>query len=82
MNIKPNVKLYIKVKEDMNEYRIYYVNDCETECEIVHQSKWRFKCVIKCQIYYVNDYKNECEIVHQSKRRYECVIKCQIYYVN
>ena len=45
------------------ECQIYYVNECGTECEIVHQSKRRFECVIKCG--------TECEIVHQSEYEYE-----------
>ena len=51
------------------ECQVYYVNECGTEFEIVHQSKIRFECVIKCE--------TECEIVHQSKRRFECVIECE-----
>ena len=47
------------------ECQIYYVNECGTECEIVHQSKIRFECVIKCQIYYVNECGIECEIKSQ-----------------
>ena len=53
-----------------------FVTVCETECEIVHQSKRRFECVIECQIFYINKY----EIVHQSKIKFECVMP--IYYIN
>ena len=57
-------------------------NKYGTDCEIVYQSKIRFKCVIECQIYEVNEWGTECEIVCQSKIRFECVIECQICYVN
>ena len=45
------------------ECQIYYVNKCETEYGIEHQSKRSFECVIACE--------TECEIVHQSKIRFE-----------
>ena len=52
------------------ECQIYYVNECGTECEILHQSKIRFEYVIECQIYYVNKCGIDCEIVRQSKTRF------------
>ena len=43
---------------------ISIINERETECEIEHQSKKRFECVIECQIYYVNECGTQCENEH------------------
>ena len=52
--------------ECLIECNIYYVNECEAECEIAHQSKIRLECVIECQIYYVNECGTECDIASQT----------------
>ena len=58
--------------------RFECVIECETKCEIVHQSKRRFECVIECQIYYVNECGIECEIESQTEYKAQSVTECVI----
>ena len=55
------------------------VDKCESKCEIVHQRKIRFECVIECPIYCIDKCETKCEIAYQTKIGFECVIEWQIY---
>ena len=52
-----------------------YVNECGSECEIVHQSKIRFECQIECQC---NECGIKCKIESKIEYKAQNVTKCVI----